>query len=54
MFYQSIGAIDCRAAKLEWQHKIYIYVILLLQESSCVFEYFNGILMIVSNFEHGW
>lgn len=38
-----------------WNGSIkYIYVILLLQESSCVFEYFNGILMIESNFEHGW
>ena len=24
MFFQSIGAIDYRAAKLEWQHKIYM------------------------------
>lgn len=24
MFFQSIGAIDYRAAKLEWQHKRYM------------------------------
>lgn len=41
MFFQSIGAVDYRAVKIGMA-AYNIYVILLLQENSCVFGWLTG------------